>query len=110
MGLEYPGDQMSEEDARTPEENKKLIDESQDEASWLRGYRAAMASVIQHAATALGYDSELKGAWIVEREAAVAALRSVCDDHGDNEWSDNLHLADVIEKHLARNLDRKTEE
>lgn len=31
-----------------------------------------------------------------------AMLRIECEDLGDNEWSDSLHLADVIEKHLAR--------
>ena len=39
-----------------------------------------------------------------EREMAVSVLRRVCTEHGDNDWSDNLHLADVIEKHLARHL------
>jgi len=32
-------------------------------------------------------------------------LRMVCDDHGDNDWSNELHLADVVEKHLANHLD-----
>ena len=39
-----------------------------------------------------------------ERLMVVTALRRVCEEHGDNEWPDNLHLADVIEKHLARHL------
>ncbi len=42
--------------------------------------------------------------WRLERGAAVAQLRSVCEDFGDNDWPDDLHLADVIEKHLARQL------
>lgn len=29
-------------------------------------------------------------------------LRVACADLGDNEWLDNLHPSDVIEKHLAR--------
>lgn len=29
-------------------------------------------------------------------------LRSECADLGDNNWPDNLHLGDVIEKHLCR--------
>lgn len=29
-------------------------------------------------------------------------LRIECGDLGDNDWPDNLHLSDVIEKHLAR--------
>ena len=42
-----------------------------------------------------------------ERMETIARLRSVCAEHGDNEWSDELHLADVIEKHLERHLDAK---
>lgn len=45
----------------------------------------------------------------LERSAAVAMLRSVCAEHGDNDWPDNLHLADVIEKHLWRYLDDNDE-
>jgi hypothetical protein len=37
-----------------------------------------------------------------EREVAVAMLRIECAEYDDNDWPDNLHLADVIEKHLAR--------
>lgn len=37
-----------------------------------------------------------------EREAAVAMLRVECAAYDDNDWPDNLHLADIIEKHLAR--------
>ena len=39
-----------------------------------------------------------------ERLEAVAALRRICSEHGDNDWSDDLNLSDVIEKHLARHL------
>ena len=39
-----------------------------------------------------------------ERNESVAALREICEDHGDNDWSSNLHLADVITKHLQRHL------
>jgi predicted secreted protein len=41
-----------------------------------------------------------------ERLAAVIALRELCAEHGDNDWPDNLHLADVIEKHLAKHLSK----
>lgn len=44
---------------------------------------------------------ELEG----ERSATVAILRQVCTSHGDNDWRDNLHLADVIEKHLWPTLE-----
>ena len=39
-----------------------------------------------------------------ERVSVVAILREVCRDYGDNDWADDLHLYDVIEKHLARHL------
>ena len=37
-----------------------------------------------------------------ERVAAVAMLRIECAAYDDNDWPGTLHLADVIEKHLAR--------
>ena len=39
-----------------------------------------------------------------ERASVIALLRRVCEVHGDNDWPDDLHLGDVIEKHLARHL------
>ena len=77
-----------------------------DEARWDRGYRAAWTTVLENALKALGYDSDeaKKVAWISERERTVAALREVCEAHGDNDWSADLHLADVVEKHLHRHL------
>jgi hypothetical protein len=32
------------------------------------------------------------------------ALRSICEEFGDNDWPDDLSFADVLEKHLARHL------
>lgn len=34
----------------------------------------------------------------------VALLRAECALEGDNDWTEDLHLADVIEKHLLRKL------
>ena len=44
---------------------------------------------------------------ITEREAAIAQLRQVCAEYGDNAWDEHWHLADIIEKHLARHLDAR---
>jgi len=46
-------------------------------------------------------------ALVLERERAkvVNILREVCEEHGDNDWKDNLNLSDVIEKHLWKHLE-----
>ena len=36
----------------------------------------------------------------IERAETVSALRRLCEEHGDNDWPDDLHLGDVIEKHV----------
>lgn len=39
-----------------------------------------------------------------ERQETIKSLRGLCKDFGDNDWPDDLHLADVIEKHLGKYL------
>lgn len=80
-----------------------------EELAYSLGSRAAWAMMLNTCLMHLGIDDPAVGAlkWVSEREAAVAALREVCRYHGDNDWPDSLHLADVIEKHLARHLNRK---
>ncbi len=77
------------------------------EASWSAGNRAAWSRMLSECIRQLGYDDPVAGqtAWMAEREAAIAILREVCDEHGDNDWPDELHLADVIEKHLFNHLE-----
>jgi hypothetical protein len=77
-----------------------------DERSWEMGHRAALTGVLQDTLTRLGYAGESADVAKLakEREQAIAMLRGVCDRHGDNDWPDDLHLADIIEKHLARHL------
>jgi len=78
-----------------------------EELAWDRGYRAAMTETLRLAVLALGYEGTRHEAWILEREATVAMLRIVCAEHGDNDWPNDLHLADVIEKHLERYLEKR---
>jgi hypothetical protein len=47
----------------------------------------------------------LRDGRIGEREQAVASLRDICRQFGDNDWPDDLHLADVLDKHLGRHLE-----
>ena len=52
----------------------------------------------------LGEEERKLPAMVAERVEAVNALRALCRDFGDNDWLENLHLADIIEKHLAKHL------
>jgi len=45
-----------------------------------------------------------------ERAETLMLLRELCGDFGDNDWPDNLHLVDIIEKHLIRPLVNRLQE
>ena len=83
-----------------------MADGDNREETYEAGRRMAWQEVLGMAVGALGAEDPAAGQarWILEREATVAALREVCEDHGDNDWPDDLHLADVVEKHLHRHL------
>ncbi len=76
------------------------------EAAYVRGHRQALVGIFRYCCRELGYDNAeaLKVNWVVEREEAVAALRALCEKYGDNNWPNDLHLGDIIEKHLGRHL------
>lgn len=79
-----------------------------DSEQWyLRGQKNGWIRILDLAIHQLGYegDKDAKIAeLILEREYAIAQLRIACRDFGDNHWSDHLHLADIIEKHLVRHI------
>lgn len=82
------------------------------EADYLRGYRAACRSLLMTCVGELSMadtsddDKRLArlGALESERFDTVNALREVTDEFGSTKWDDNLHLGDVVEKHLHRQL------
>ncbi len=80
--------------------------DEQQEQIYLRGQRSAYNNLLRFAQHELGYDTPEATAvsWQIEREEAIAALRSLCAEFGDNEWDESLHLADIIDKHLDRHL------
>lgn len=41
----------------------------------------------------------------IERDEAISVMREICHNHGDNDWKDNLHLADILNKHLRNQLE-----
>jgi len=72
-----------------------------EEQIYERGSR--MAWTLQECLSHLGYkgtEAETSD-WIGERELVISSLRSICEEFGDNNWDSNLHLQDIIEKHLA---------
>lgn len=77
------------------------------EVAYEQGSRRAWRTMLAQCLRELGYDDAeaKKVLWVKEREDTVAALRSACEDHGDNDWPEDLHLADVVEKHLVRHLE-----
>ena len=76
------------------------------EKDYTLGYTAAMRLVLGRAMTALGAGPDVeKAAVVAELHDVRAALRDICERHGDNDWADDLHLGDVLNKHLATHLD-----
>ena len=81
-----------------------ILLEMQDEY-YLKGEKAVWQQFLQLALTQLGYQDYQAEHLIKERVRAIEALREICGEFGDNDWSDNLHLADIIEKHLRKHLE-----
>lgn len=79
------------------------------EQDYESGTRAAWSAMLGECLRHLGYTGAPAehAAWITEREEAIARLRDICSEYGDNDWDDTLHLADIIEKHLHRRLAAK---
>ncbi len=76
------------------------------EQKWTDGRRSAWASMLRECRRQLGYQDDDLDRLIAEREEAIAVLRDACTDFGDNDWPDNLHLSDIIDKHLIRHLSK----
>lgn len=75
------------------------------DTSFVSGQRTAWMSLLSRCLKELSINEDIsKEALILEREDAIQALRSLCADHGDNDWEEDLHLADVINKHLGNHL------
>lgn len=76
------------------------------EASYTAGRLSVFSDLARQCAVELGVDTA-QGRYLLwgsERARLVVALRSLCDEYGDNDWPDDLNLVDVIEKHLVGRL------
>jgi hypothetical protein len=76
------------------------------EQDYIEGGRRAWLTILQNAIRALGINDvdAGKARWVLERQETVAKRREICGEYGDDDWPDDLHLADVLEKHLYRHL------
>jgi hypothetical protein len=81
-----------------------VTNQDETERAYVTGHRRALIDMFGHFARSLhGGEVNLHrrlAALEAERLEAVTALRALCDVLGDNEWSDDLHLADVVNKHV----------
>jgi hypothetical protein len=77
-----------------------------EEQIYVEGTNQAYVTMLSVCLKNLGIDhpEAQHAVWIAERQAVVAVLRTLCEEFGDNDWDDNLHLADVIKKHLSNHL------
>jgi len=79
--------------------------DEREEAAYMRGRKAVLGEMLGTALRGLGGQNLSREDLLKERADAIAALRNICDDHGDNDWSDGLYLSDIISKHLGDYLD-----
>lgn len=76
-----------------------------EEEAYSRGSNMAWRMMLGECLRQLGVEG-------MERERAIAILvdvrlrlRDLCAEFGDNDWPDNLHPCDVIDKHLRPYLE-----
>ncbi len=91
---------------------------SAEETAYDRGYcEGRRRSLINQLSQALGQLGVLKkpeddpliqlALLVTERQEALQVLRRACQDFGDNDWKEDLHVSDIIESHLVRHLERE---
>ncbi len=81
-----------------------------EEAAYELGGRAAWLTLLCEAKKHLGHEGFEREALLIEREEAIMVLKRLCGEFGDLEWDENLHLADIIDKHLGRYIEELADE
>lgn len=89
---------------------KKPSVEERIDRAYVEGSRMANRLMLGRIVLELGgnpeEDAKLEAARLrLQLEDTRRALRVVYEKHGDNDWPDDLHLADVVTKHLEPYLD-----
>ena len=72
------------------------------EQDYIDGRRAALSSLFHHFARELDGPEGDHASALAQLSATRAALRSLSRELNCNNWPDNLHLADVVEKYIGR--------
>jgi hypothetical protein len=79
------------------------------EEGYNRGYLSAWSDILMTARKNVGARTGTldrdRDSLLAERARAIVALRKACLDIGaDTDWPDDLHLVDIIEKKLMRDV------
>ena len=84
-----------------------MRDKTESERAYIEGRRFTLVRLLTQSMKELMEFGELDQSPLIrlaelikERQETVSKLRELCGKYGDNEWRDNSHLADVVEKHL----------
>jgi len=83
-----------------------------EEKAYTEGTRAAWSRILTLAAAELGADTSdgRLAALLAERAAVVAKLWEICAGYGSTDWPDDMHLPNVLERHLRRHIEARREE
>lgn len=79
--------------------------DEKEEAAYIQGEKSIARRLLGMALRELHGEDLTLERLIAERADAIATLRRICEHHGDNEWSDDLRLSDIIDKHLGKHLE-----
>lgn len=76
-----------------------------EEKAYLQGRKSLAREFLGYAIQEVDGDVKTRSELIKERAGAIAKLREICAAYGDNDWDDNLHLVDILDKHLLNHLE-----
>lgn len=77
----------------------------EEEKAYMAGGEYAWTRMMMMCLRHLGAHGErTRESLLAELIEARRQLRQLCEDFGDNNFDDELHLGDAIEKHLGRHL------
>lgn len=89
------------------DKNKGMDEQDRFDQAFTQGRKSLAINIMRTCCNEIGLEQKQQANLAIERQEAVHMLRQVCEEHGDNDWPDDLYLADVIEKHLYRHLNSK---